>query len=69
MGENMGVYPYILMKLASGEKFEERMRIPETKITEFANSIDPDEVAHHDPPHLDLCCLPSSLFSVCFSSD
>ena len=28
---------------------------------EFANSVDLDEVAHHEPPHLDLHCLPSSL--------
>ena len=33
----------------------------ETKIAEFANSIDLDEVAHHEPPHLELHCLPSSL--------
>ena len=26
-----------------------------------ANSIDPDEVAHNEPPHPDLLCLPSSL--------
>ena len=26
-----------------------------------ANSVDPDEVAHNEPPHLDLHCLPSSL--------
>ena len=32
-----------------------------TKIIEFENSVDPDEVAHHEPPHLDLHCLPSSL--------
>ena len=30
------------------------------KIAEFANSIDLDEVAHNEPPHLDLHCLPSS---------
>ena len=28
---------------------------------EFTNSIDPDEVAQYEPPHLDLHCLPSSL--------
>ena len=32
---------------------------PETKIAEFANSVDLDEVAH-EPPHLDLHCLPFS---------
>ena len=34
---------------------------PETKIAEFANSVDLDEVAHDGPSHLDLHCLPSSL--------
>ena len=38
----------------------------ETKISEFANSVDLKEVAHNEqahnePPHLDLHCLPSSL--------
>ena len=33
----------------------------ETKIAKFANSVDLDEVAHNEPPHLDLHCLPSSL--------
>ena len=28
---------------------------------EFVNSVDLDEVAHDEPPHLDLHCLPSSL--------
>ena len=28
---------------------------------EFASSIDLDEVAHNEPPYLDLHCLPSSL--------
>ena len=28
------------------------------KIAEFANSADPDEAAHNEPPHLDLHCLP-----------
>ena len=31
------------------------------KIAEFANSVDPDEVALNEPPHPDLHCLPSSL--------
>ena len=35
--------------------------VPETKIVEFANSVDPDEVAHNEPPHLDLYCFPSVL--------
>ena len=35
--------------------------VPETKIAKFANSIVLDEVAHNEPPHLDLHYLPSSL--------
>ena len=29
-------------------------------IAEFANSVDLDEVAHNEPPQLDLRCVPSS---------
>ena len=35
--------------------------LPETKTAEFANSVDLDEVARNEPPHLDLHCLPISL--------
>ena len=35
--------------------------LPETHIAELANSVDLDEVAHFEPPHLDLHYLPSSL--------
>ena len=31
------------------------------KIVELANNVDPDEVAHHEPPHLNLHCLTSTL--------
>ena len=34
---------------------------PVSSFAEFANSIDLDEVAHNEPPYLDLYCLPSSL--------
>ena len=37
------------------------LQVPVTKIAEFANSLDLDEVAHDEPPHLHLHCLPSSL--------
>ena len=30
-------------------------------MAEFPNKVDFDEVAQHEPPHLDLHCLPSSL--------
>ena len=33
----------------------------ETNIVKLVNCVDPDEVAHNDPPHLDLHCLSSSL--------
>ena len=31
------------------------------KIAGLADSIDPDEVAHNEPAHQDLHCLPSSV--------
>ena len=34
--------------------------VPDTKLAEFANSVDFNEVAHNEPPHLDPHCLPSS---------
>ena len=37
------------------------LTIPVTKIAEFGNSVDLDEVAHNEQPHVDLHCLPSSL--------
>ena len=30
------------------------LEVPETKIAEFANSVDHDEMTHNEPPHLDL---------------
>ena len=30
-------------------------------MAEFANSVDLDEVAQNEPPHLDIHCMPSSL--------
>ena len=31
------------------------------KTVKLANSVDSDEVAHNEPPHQNLLCLPSSL--------
>ena len=31
------------------------------KIVEVVDSVEPDEVAHHEPPHLDLHCMSSTL--------
>ena len=42
-------------------RIELTLSVLETKITKFANSVDLDEVAHLEPPHLDLRCLPSRL--------
>ena len=36
---------------------------PKMKIAESANSLDPGEVAHYVPTHLDLHCLSSTLNS------
>ena len=33
----------------------------ELKIDKFANKVTPEEVAHNEPSHIDLHCLPSSL--------
>ena len=35
--------------------------VPEMKIVELTNSVDLDKVAHNEPPHQDLHCLPSIL--------
>ena len=44
------------------------LKVPETKIVDFANSVDPDQVAHNEPPHLDLHCFVVFEFSL-FSSN
>ena len=36
-------------------------KAPNTTIAEFANTLDPDEMAHYEPSHIGLQCLPSSL--------
>ena len=36
------------------------LKAPKEKIVDFANSAAPAEVAHNEPPHLILHCLPSS---------
>ena len=39
-------------------RMNNNVRVPETKLAEFANSVDLDEIAHNEPLHLDLHCLP-----------
>ena len=41
------------------------LKVPNTTIAEFANTVDPDEKAHNEPSHLNPQCLLSSL---CFST-
>ena len=38
-----------------------RMVLISISKAELANSVDPDEMAQHEQPNLDLHCLPSSL--------
>ena len=33
------------------------------EVVEFANSVDTDEAAHNELPHLNLCCLPFKAFT------
>ena len=33
----------------------------------MSDSIDPDETAHYEPSHLDLCCLQKPIIIVCGS--
>ena len=33
----------------------------------MSNSVDPDETAHYEPSHLDLCCLPKPIIIACGS--
>ena len=33
----------------------------------MANSIDPDETAHYEPSHLNLCCLQKPITMACGS--
>ena len=33
----------------------------------MSNSVDPDEMAHYEPSHLDLCCLQKPIIIACGS--
>ena len=44
------------------------LRVPETKVAELTNREDLDEVAHNEPPHLDLHSCPLVyVFSISYS--
>ena len=36
------------------------LKVPDMKIAKLANSVDPDEAAHNELPHLALHSFPSS---------
>ena len=40
--------------------FSLSQKVPNPKIVKLASTVDPDELAHNEPPHLDLHCLLSS---------
>ena len=48
-------YSYITSELVA----KITLQVSKMKSGEFAKSVDPDEVAHNEPPHHDLCYLPS----------
>ena len=41
--------------------FNPYIKAPNSTIDNFANTVDPDETAHHEISHLDPQCLPFSL--------
>ena len=50
----MIIYDYLFLSL--------RRKAPKKmQLIEFANSLDPDEVAPNEPPHKNLHCLPFSI--------
>ena len=49
-------------KFIFGVPANRKKRTTAMKIAELANRVDLDEVAHFEPPHLDLNCLPSSIW-------
>ena len=58
---NVLKYQYILFVVGS---YIDQVYIANTQISEFAITVDPDEMAHNEPSHLDLQCLPS-ISSIC----
>ena len=45
----------------TGSEQKQEYLYSSSPVVEFANSLDPDEAAHYELPHLDLLCLPYSL--------
>ena len=59
VGPDLG--PNCLPRLSADDTGRQRVKVPNTRLAELANTVDPDETAHYEPSHLDLQCLPSSL--------
>ena len=49
----------VILTLKRSEKQRTKFRSAKTKIIELASRVDPDEVAHNEPPQMDLLCLMS----------
>ena len=47
----------VQLKLSSAKHFHEQNTCTTNSKTQKGNSVDPDEVAQYEPPHLDLPCL------------
>ena len=52
---------FFLNKLSLGKKFICKLK------DRMSNSVDPDETAHYEPSHLDLCCLQKPIIIACGS--
>ena len=60
--ERRQVFHDSLIKLIEGiDGLSLTLKVPNAKTVEFANCIDPEELAQNKPTHLDLHCLSSSL--------
>ena len=61
VSENMSTLSTLLFFFFKNNQVYITPFIKVPKKNEFANSIDPDEAAHNELPHLELHCLPSCL--------
>ena len=55
----LSAFFFLLNKLSIGKRF--------TCKVEMSNSVDPDETAHYEPSHVDLCCLQKPIITACGS--
>ena len=52
----------VVMEIPRNKTYALIPKVPNTTLAEFANTVDPDEMAHNEPSHLDLQCLPCCLW-------